>query len=357
MLIKYLKGDDMKLKFKNLSCSDVQKKFNYIQEVFDKQENDFQLEIDFSNLKWIEPIGMLFFGAKLREFIINNPDVEVKLGSIGEDSGYFKWMGLYDYFVPNSNVGEKVGHVHGNTNYIPITKINVKTEYGESFKNGNIYADRGDYIEERANQLAKIVTSDKQLEAILTYIIREIIRNVPEHSGVDEFWICGQAWHGKLNKAQIAILDEGQGIYNSLTSNIFHRREIDSNAKALQSALQPGISKAFKKGGTNHKSDDVWANSGYGLYVVSEICRDCNGKFVLISGDNILIKENDESCPFNGIIKDNHLKGTAIMIELPFMTDYQNINISDYVARGEKLAKQGLHSIHQASIPSRGLLE
>ena len=188
----------MKLEFKNLSYNDVQKKFNYIQEVYDKSDNDSQLEIDFCKLNWTEPIGMLFFGAKLREFSRNNPEVEITLGNIGQDSGYFEWMGLYDYFIPDSKIGKKVGHVFGNTNYIPITKINVKAEYGESFKNGNIYADRGEFIEVRANQLAQIVTSDRQLEKILTYIIREIIRNVPEHSGIDEFWICGQAWHGKL---------------------------------------------------------------------------------------------------------------------------------------------------------------
>lgn len=347
----------MKLEFKNLSYNDVQKKFNYIQEVYDKGDNDPQLEIDFCKLKWTEPIGMLFFGAKLREFSRNNPEVEITLGNIGQDSGYFEWMGLYDYFIPDSNIGKKVGHVFGNTNYIPITKINVKAEYGESFKNGNIYADRGEFIEVRANQLAQTVTSDRQLEKILTYIIREIIRNVPEHSGIDEFWICGQAWHGKLNKAQIAILDEGQGIFNSLTSNIFHRREIESNTEALQSAVQPGISKAFKRGGTNRKSNDVWANSGYGLYVVSEICRDCNGKFGLISGENILIKNNDASCPPNGIVGDNCFNGTAIIIELPFINDYSSISISDYVTRGEKLAKQEINSIHQASIPSRGLLK
>ena len=45
------------------------------------------------------------------------------------------------------------------------------------------------------------------MQKLMTYLIREILRNIPEHAESHKAWICGQYWSD--NTAEIAILDEG----------------------------------------------------------------------------------------------------------------------------------------------------
>ena len=55
----------------------------------------------------------------------------------------------------------------------------------------------------------------------MTYLIREILRNIPEHAEESSAWICGQYWNDQT--AEIAIVDEGIGIKKSLQRNSIHR--------------------------------------------------------------------------------------------------------------------------------------
>lgn len=50
-------------------------------------------------------------------------------------------------------------------------------------------------------------------------------------------WVCGQYWPS-FELAEIAIADEGIGIYNSITQNHAHEEYITDNEKALQWALK-----------------------------------------------------------------------------------------------------------------------
>ena len=262
-------------------------------------------------------------------------------------------MGLFKYFVPHATEGKNTGHVKGNNTYIPITNINVKEEYGKSFLRGE-YFERGDYIIGRATQLAQIVTGHSELQEILKYIIREIIRNVPEHSGKDDLWICGQAWpSSSYSRAQIVIMDEGIGVHRSLTANQFHKRENETNLDSLRSAIRPGISKAFRRG-TENRDTDRWSNSGFGLYVVSELCKKLNGRFLLISGDNYVYTSGDIEEIEDG---PNQLDGTLVAIELPLQnTDIDSTTLlSSIIDAGEKIAAHDMISISKASFPSRNI--
>ena len=91
--------------------------------------------------------------------------------------------------------------------------------------------------------------------------------------------------------AEIAIVDEGIGIYESLTQNTSHKEYITDNITALKWALKAGISEAFGPS-KKQKSQDSWANSGFGLYMVNEICKHLNGSFCLISYGNYLLIDN-----------------------------------------------------------------
>lgn len=80
---------------------------------------------------------------------------------------------------------------------------------------------------------------------------------------------------------ELAILDRGIGIKSGLSTNPILK--INNDHDALNLSLMPGVSgKAYK--GARRNRNDVWANSGYGLYMASRLCIE-GGSFFIASGD------------------------------------------------------------------------
>jgi len=134
----------------------------------------------------------------------------------------------------------------------------------------------------------------------LTFSIREIIRNVVEHSEAPFAAICAQYWP-TLHKVEVAIVDDGRGIREALSDN--DRHEYENDRDAVHIAMMPGISGNIAAG---RSRDDEWQNSGYGLYMTNRICRQ-GGTFSLYSGSaGLQLAQNaklDVPCD---------LKGTAV---------------------------------------------
>ena len=163
-------------------------------------------------------------------------------------------------------------------------------------------------------------------------------------------WVCGQYWPS-YELAEIAIVDEGIGIYNSITQNQAHKEYITDNKKALQWALKAGITEAFKPA-MKQESRDEWANSGFGLYMVNEICKHLNGSFCIISYENYILIDN------HGIkYGETKFKGTAIRMRVPSkkISNAQKI-ISQIAAQGEMQARTIRNAFKNASMPSKGLM-
>lgn len=214
------------------------------------------------------------------------------------------------------------------------------------------YIDLVDLIEKEAEKLSSVVDrGNSELHKLLTYLIREIMRNTPEHAKTDKLWICGQYWKS-YNLAEIAILDEGIGIFESITRNKSHSEYIKDNLMALQWSLKAGISDAFKPS-MKQKSDDMWTNSGFGLFKVSEICKHLNGSFCLVSYGSYILIDN------HGInTGSTYFKGTAIRIRVPCdkISNAHDI-ISMIASRGEEQSKNIRNAFKKASSPSKGLID
>lgn len=156
------------------------------------------------------------------------------------------------------------GEASGSTSYIPLTKIDIAELTHNAFEKGDL-ADQGDIIELEAKRLSRVLSQGEvEFEKLLQYLLREAIRNIPEHAGTSEGWLCGQYWHNR-NLAEIAILDEGIGIYNSLSRNRVHRNYITTNEDALRWALKPGVSTAFQPA-RGQRSQEPWANDGNSVW-------------------------------------------------------------------------------------------
>ncbi len=312
---------------------------------------DEEVIFDFSQMSNFDPLPMLTMGAIIKAFFHDHPDTPYKIeGYYSTGKSYAGYMGFFKYAFPNSIYGKEPGQASGSLNYIPITPIKIDELQKTEHDKGN-YIALAEMIEKEAGRLASVLDrGDKELHKLLTYLIREILRNTPEHAATNTMWICGQNWNTH-NLAEIAIIDEGIGIYKSITKNASHKEYITDNATALQWALKAGISEAFKPS-MQQKSDDTWANSGFGLYMVNEICNHLKGEFSIISYDDYLA--------FNDYKKRSgktFFKGTAICMRIrPSEIKNASSLISQIASNGESEAKNIRTAFKAASIPSKGLM-
>jgi hypothetical protein len=313
-----------------------------------------RMNLDFTQIKYkhIDPFAMLLAGSIIRRYRERYSKIPFYLYG-HEDNTYAGTMGFFKYISANINFGKMPGEAPGSNNYIPITPVIVdELQTSEKMRGKNLTISEA--IEIEAERLSRIIDrgNNKELHLLLTYLIREIIRNTPEHAQCNTVWICGQFWPS-LHAAEIAILDEGIGIYKSITQNPTYKKYITDNVTALQWAVKAGISEAFSPS-QRPVSDDEWANSGFGLYMVSNICKNLKGNFVLASENNFIKIANEYDEPYTG---ETLFNGTAIQIRINTedIKDAQQI-ISTISKQGQEEAKTMRHAFKKASKPSKGLM-
>lgn len=301
---------------------------------------------------FVTPLGMLLCCSAVKEFSIKNEEIPMRMElSACRGSGYAGHMGFFKTISNSIAIGKCPGQANGNKNYVPITVLDFVALQKKAFQEG-ISSEMNKTIDIKSYALASVLCrSNTNLQQLFTYITREVLRNIPEHSESLEAIICAQFWP-RNGKAEIAIIDEGIGIRRSLRKNEMHRKYIITDTDALKSAIKPGISQAFSPDKKN-KSRDVWANSGFGLFMASEICKRLNGEFWMISGEKA-IQVNSA-----GITEHNtYFEGTAIGIEFDISKlDNTQEMIDEIVAAGEKEAKSIRNAFAHASEPSRSLFE
>jgi hypothetical protein len=98
--------------------------------------------------------------------------------------------------------------------------------------------------------------------SMLSYSLRELMRNVFEHSETDSLYYCAQYWP-KSSKVEVAVADFGIGIRRALSRNPNFR--FDSDKEAREYSLLPSVSGATHR----ERSSGTWFNSGYGLYMTN----------------------------------------------------------------------------------------
>ena len=306
---------------------------------------------DVSDTNKYEPLPMLLTASAIRRFCYERSIMPHQIELIYNNDLNYQYACHMGFFqAAGFPQGKAPGEAHGSQTYIPLTRMNISELMQKAIDEGN-YVEQGDIIELKAKQLSKVLSQNSdELQKLLQYLLREAIRNIPEHAETSDVWLCGQYWH-TLDLAEIAILDEGIGVFESLSRNSIHRDYISSNEEALWWALKPGVSTSFDPA-RGQKSVDVWANSGYGLYMISEICKKTDGWFTFISGDDCLrVYSNRTSTN-----KANH-KGTALGIRIKPSKIIKCKSIIDDIRRmGEQEAKMIKNSFREASLPSKGLL-
>jgi hypothetical protein len=233
-----------------------------------------RLTINFGEQTFFSPFSMLFISAKLRSFALKNPGLKIDF-THHRDNAYPGHMGFFD--MCGYHHGRKVGEAFGSQDYLPITKLE-RTSFYESPEDK--YQELPDLIQRIADRLAVVIARSKEenpdMFDALAYAVREVMRNVFEHSQADALYYCAQYWP-KSNRVEFALADFGVGIRRGLGENPNFR--FDSDKQAIEYSLLPSVS------GKTHlpRRSANWFNSGYGLYMTNRLARN-GGNFVLASG-------------------------------------------------------------------------
>ena len=214
--------------------------------------------------------------------------------------------------------------------YLPVTTL-----YTRDFlnANGRELVAVNEAVDREAARLARTLT---QLGSgytfdIVQYSMREIMRNVFEHSGSSNLRYCVQYWPS-TRIVELIISDCGMGVYNSLIGNPAFKDIAERDA--LHFACLPGVSGnacAMRE----RASGNPWHNSGYGLYMTSRLCRN-DGDFLIISSDHALVLKSDGKTDF----RLANTKGTLIRLHLNLSTT-QTIrsSLARYTEEGKILAE------------------
>ncbi len=324
--------------------------FKYCDEITNLiNEGEKSFWLDFEGTKFYEPFAMVYFLSFIRRCQNDlNVKFEYTVNKFTQANSYANFIGFFD--ILEGKNPDILSFQYSGKSYIPIHSITKKEIRQFEFENG---IDLSDAVTNFAFQRAQFLLHDKNTDPnvleVLTYSIREIFRNVIEHSEAKEIWCAGQFW-GRDNSVELVILDEGVGIKNTITKNIHIRELINNDLEAIKYALLPGLSGvAFERKG--HKAPDYGypENSGYGLYVTSEICRN-HGEFLIASGSAYL-RMNPAVTRTRTI---NH-KGTAISMKLNLST-INDLRIAEIVAKGEEEAKKSKFKANKsASVLSKFL--
>lgn len=272
-------------------------------------------EFDFSNLKFTEPFTLAYVSIEMKRFRDSKKNKRFTASNF-EHLSYQSHMGFFRSF--GVKYGKEPGQALGSSTYIPITILKIEDLKNEAYEIG---LEIGDLLEEKAKNISEVLTQqiNTNLTDTLTFSIREILRNVVEHSDSEILEYCAQYWSSN-NLVEVAIFDTGKGIYSSLKSNPYLK--IDNDRDAVQMSLMPSISgKMFK--GIKQNKNNPWQNSGYGLYMTNRICRHGSDFFIVSNDSGLLFNDNsktDYTCTYKGTalrlrINTNNLQKCSDMLK------------------------------------------
>lgn len=313
----------------------------YIEELLKLDGKDNEVHIVY-DLKFLTPFTSLLVSS-----FLNNQKFSVS-HTIGKSGGgsdaYAQNFNFFHFAESSTNFEERNTNYSGA--YTPIMKT-IMTDY---------FRGQDNISEIVSKKIAKVLSCDHTgIEELFFYIISELLRNIPEHSHSFDAWHCSQRWeHDDYIESEIALIDYGIGYRESL---IFKEsREIEDDVEAMKEALKPGVTSGktkFSSKGENE--EESYLNSGYGLYVVTELCKKFNGSYVIIS-KSAIATPNKISTLGNG----QEFPGTAIKIKIKVPKDLTKEDfkeqISDIVKDGEKLSQSIAGALNTASKKSKSIL-
>lgn len=298
---------------------DLHATLRFLSAIRQAREDDEYI-FDFGKAKYFPPFSMLLLATEIRRFREARPNAAFRAARFVTHRypghmGFFKLFGL--------PFGREPGEAEGNAYYLPITEVTVSSITEQARRD---FAPAGEVVEGLSVDLAAMLTRETSGDLLdtLRYTLREMFRNVVEHSRSESFVYSAQYWPAR-NLVEVGIIDTGVGLRASLSHN--PKLKIANDHEAVCVSVLPGVS---GKGGQRSRRDKgPWANSGYGLYMTMRICAE-GGNFFVCSGKSGLKLGSETREDF-----ETDYQGTAIRL----IIDVRRVaRISEAL---EKFAREG----------------
>lgn len=298
--------------------------------------------IDFSNLSFALPFGTLILAEGIKNFVqyrkakglstTLHPCQQIEADTSSPLS-YLRFFKFFDYI--EAPCGRTDTNSHPERGYIPLTHI-TKTDLETKSLSGGFQCSIEDMCKKIASYLVQ--QRDQYIENMITYCFREIIRNTFEHAEVDSCTIMAQNWW-KKKEFEIALVDMGIGVLGTIK----RRHNVRISEKAIDLALEPGIS-----GKQIIDDDDDWGNSGFGLYILSELGRRYGSFSIYSSGVLVGIFGSQKT------YRDISIGGTGVRLRVSFKDADYFPNIREQIVQeGERICKEKFGIIRRASSKSK----
>ena len=172
---------------------------------------------------------------------------------------------------------------------------------------------------------------------MLGYCLRETVRNVFEHAETDSCALMAQKYAN--DDVEIAIADRGVGVLSSMR----RAHKLSSAIDALRLAIRPGMS-----GTVEVEQSGPWDNSGFGLYVLSQLGRQHGSFAITSSGASLIIGFGEESA----VIANT--PGTVIKLRVSVSdAEYFPNRLQQIVDEGEREVAAGTGQHRSASMRTR----
>lgn len=281
------------------------------------------LILDFTQVRWVYPFGTLLIAHGIKHLAALRRRAGLITQVIGHkvDMGavsYLKFFGFFRYVGVAE--GQDVNEAPGGSRYLPITIVNraglAPQPPGAVFQ---------DAIERDCDRLAKVIFSrpaEESASVMLSYCFRELVRNSLEHARVSSCSLMAQRWDN--GNAEVVIADHGVGVFASLRE----AHAVAAPEDALALALKPGISS-----GAHRATGSKWDNTGFGLYVASELGRQF-GSFTLVSSERAL-----DTRSMGEPMRVVPVPGTIVKLRIATQdAEYWPNILTNIVARGEEEA-------------------
>ncbi|MGE7946459.1 hypothetical protein [Lysinibacillus sp. NPDC093688] len=313
----------VKMKYDNML-----KLTNYLREknYFQREEEDIQ--ITFNDLEFIEPAGAVLLLTTMDRIKKLEYDYTIEpIDGLTQDAiSYGTNMGIFQKLGVSSAPSFKSGGT-----YLAPTKI-VLDELYEKLSISNITVE--EYFEQIAEKIVgkalDIAESSMEVNELFVYVVREIIRNIFDHSGSTHFYYALQCYRN-TSKVEVVIADVGVGFKATVPFDVEEKWfDKDTDENAIKKALIPGLSAH-----TNHAyAPEDYKNSGYGLALVSRIIQKTGGLFSIASGlKSITFTSNSTAT------SDCDVNGTVIRMRIN-LDKLSDISFDELLKDAQKEAKE-----------------
>lgn len=267
-------------------------------------------EVDCSLVQHAPPFGMLILAAAIRQWRARCVTSKFFASGTAENS-YVSHMGFWRACgIPTGNAP---GQARGSDRYLPISTL-AASKIRQEASSKSIGTSR--VVADLCDELAEIIVQDDKLELIeqaIAYALREMIRNIVDHSHAETIWYSAQYWPTK-DLVELAVLDEGRGFLSSLREN--PDIEVSSEVQAVIQSTLRGVSrvnpqKQVPRGMWAGYGGDRSENAGLGLFVLRTVAESA-GSLVVVSNDTCVLFEQEQSIS----AFDSALVGSAVRLLL-----------------------------------------